>query len=528
MTSTSDNAASAWSPFRQPVFRALWFAQFASNVGSWMQTVGAQWLLVAHGAALLSLVQVAAGLPVLVLALPAGVLADLADRRRLLLAVQGGMAVGAVVLTVLAFAGHLGAWTLLGLTFVLGCGQALNGPAWQALQPSLVPRDQLRPASALGAGNQNVARAVGPALGGLLVAAAGVGWTFALNAVSFAGILVVLARWRPAQQVPRPGQEREQTLAALRAGTRYVRNSPRVRRLLLRCALFVPGAAALWALIPLTARQSLGMGSAGYGLLLGAVGIGAVGGAWILPRVGRHLGGDGTLAVSGALFAAALLAVDYLAIDAVVFLALLAAGTAWIWALSTLNAALQLGLPSWVRARAVAFYLLVFQGGMAIGAFVWGQIAQWAGLSTALAAAAGLLLAGVVAGRWLPLRDRRPDPEVSDAWPEPRLVVTPAPTDGPVMVIVEYQVADPDAEAFRQGMARLERTRRRTGATSWGLYRDPERADRYLETFTVSSWSEHMAQHHERYTGADHAVEADVHALAQREPTVTHAFMQRL
>lgn len=525
---SSDASTSAWSPLRQPVFRALWFAQFASNVGSWMQTVGAQWLLIAKGAALLSLVQVAAGLPVLILALPAGVLADLVDRRRLLLAVQGAMAAVAAVLTVLAFAKQLGPWALLALTFLLGCGQALNGPAWQALQPTLVPREQLRPASALGAVNQNLARAIGPALGGLLVAAAGVGWTFALNTVSFAGILVALARWRPQQRVPRPGQEREQAVAALRAGTRYVRYSPRVRRILVRSALFVPGAAALWALIPLTAHQTLHLGSAGYGLLLGAVGIGAVGGAWVLPLVADRLGGDWTLALSSAAFAVALVVVDYVHDAAVVFLALLIAGTAWIWALSTLNAALQLGLPSWVRARAVAFYLLVFQGGMAVGALIWGLVAQWTSLSVALLAAAVLLSAGAATVRLLPLREWKYDPDAGIDWPEPRLVVEPAPTDGPVLVTVEYLVSEENAQAFRHAMENQERTRRRTGATTWGVYRDAEQADRYIETFTVRSWAEHMAQHHERYTGADRFIEEGVLALASQEPVVTHAFMQRL
>ncbi|MEY9934109.1 putative MFS family arabinose efflux permease [Catenulispora sp. GP43] len=522
----SNSADSAWSPLRQPVFRALWLAQFASNIGSWMQTVGAQWLLIAHGAALLSLVQVAAGLPVLVLALPAGVLADLADRRRLLLAVQGGMAAVAVVLAVLAFAGRLGPWTLLALTLLLGCGTALNGPAWQALQPTLVPREQLRPASALGAVNQNVARAIGPALGGLLVAAAGVGWTFALNAVSFVGILVVLARWRPADAAPRSEQEREQALAALRAGTRYVRHSPRVRRILLRSALFVPGAAALWALIPLTAHQTLGMGSAGYGLLLGAVGIGAIAGAWVLPKTAGLLGNDRTLALAGVMFAAALLAVDYVPNVAIAWLALLVAGVAWIWALSTLNAALQLGLPTWVRARAVAFYLLVFQGGMAVGAFVWGLIAQWAGLTTALAVAGALLVVGSAVSKWLPLRDRQVDPTPSDTWPEPQLVLEPAPQDGPVLVIVEYLVPEPNVGAFAKAMERVESSRRRTGATSWSLYRDAARADRLLEIFTVRSWSEHLAQHHERYTGIDREFEAEAKALTEREPMATHAFME--
>lgn len=520
------NDDSAWSPLRQRVFRALWVAQFASNIGSWMQTVGAQWLLIGHGAGLVSLVQVAAGLPVLFLALPAGVLADLVDRRRLLLAVQSAMALLAALLAVLAFAGDVGPWNLLGLTFLLGCGSAVNGPAWQAVQPTVVPHEQLRAASALGAVNQNLARAIGPALGGLLVAAAGVGWTFTLNAVSFAGILVVLARWRPAEQPPRPGQEREAALAALRAGTRYVKHSPRVRRILLRSALFVPAAAALWALLPLSASRSLGLGSAGYGLLLGAVGIGAVAGAAALPAATRWLGADRTLILSGVLYGAALLAVDYMPVAWIAGLALVVAGTAWIWSLSTLNAALQLGLPSWVRARGVAFYLLVFQGGMALGALVWGQLAQWAGLTTALAVAAGLMVAGAAASPWLPLRDRDVGPAMSDAWPEPSVVVEPAPRDGPVLVLVVYRVSQENIAAFTSAMSRVETSRRRTGATTWGLYRDSAQPDRFVETFTVRSWSEHMAQHHERYTGVDAAFEAEARALIHGAPVVTHAVAQ--
>ncbi|GAA4623768.1 MFS transporter [Actinoallomurus vinaceus] len=518
---------SAWSPLRVRVFRDLWLAQFGSNIGSWIQTVGAQWLLVGHGAAQVALVQVAAGLPVLFLALPAGVLADLVDRRRLLLVMQGAMALVAAVLAGLSFAGLLGSWTLLALTFLLGCGNALNGPAWQAVQPSLVARDELRQASALGAVNQNLARAIGPALGGALVAFLGVSWTFAVNAVSFLGILVVLASWRPRGEArpPRPGQEREHMLAALRAGGRYVRSAPRVRRILLRSALFVPSAAALWALLPVTAQQSLGLGAAGYGLLLGAVGLGAVGGAAALPAVSRRIGGNGALALAGTVFAGALLVLAEVASIAAAFIALVLAGAAWIIGLSTLNAGLQLGLPTWVRARAVAFYLLVFQGGNALGSLLWGQVAQRSTVSVAMVLAALLLLVGVPSLRRLPLLDGQADPTLSEAWPEPRLIVEPRPQDGPVLVTVTYQVRADRVPAFVAAMSRVEPSRRRTGAVTWGLYRDVERPDRFVEAFTVTSWSEHSAQHHGRYTGMDHTFETRARELLEQEPVVTHAVM---
>ncbi|MFE5581514.1 MFS transporter [Kitasatospora sp. NPDC056531] len=526
-STVADSGGSAWTPLREKVFRALWLAQFVSNVGGWMQTVGAQWLLVGHGAALVSLVQVAAGLPVLLLALPAGVLADLVDRRRLLLGMQAAMAAVAAVLAALALLGVLGSWSLLLLIFLLGCLTALNGPAWQALQPSLVPREQLRQASALGAVNMNVARALGPALGGALVAAAGVGWTFAFNAVSFLGIVLVLLSWRPVGATPGRGQEREHALAALRAGGRYVRSAPGVRRILLRSALFVPGAAALWALLPVIAVQRLRLGPSGYGALLAAVGLGAVLGASALPWLGARLRATSMLALAGTLTAGTLVVVA-VSTDAVLAGSVLAlAGAAWIWGLSTLSAALQLELPNWVRARAVAFYLLVFQGGNALGALVWGQLAQYTGLTAALTTSAALLVLGVVSLRRLPLLDGRVDPSLSDTWPEPRLTVEPAPQDGPVLVTVTYRVAGADASAFVRAMGGVEASRRRTGAISWGLYRDAAEPDRFIEVFTVTSWAEHCAQHHVRYTGIDREFERTARKFVPSEPVVTHAVPAR-
>jgi predicted MFS family arabinose efflux permease len=516
-------ASGSWAPLADRVFRILWLAQFGSNIGSWMQTVGAQWLLVDRGAAYVAGVQVAYSLPVLLLALPAGTLADLVNRRVLLITVQIVMAATAFLLAALAWAGRLPPPALLSLTFAMGCGLALSTPAWQALQPSLVPRDQIARASALGAVNMNTARALGPALGGFLVSWAGVGWTFAGNGVSFLGTAIALAAWhQPA--VRKPAQERERIRGALAAGSRYVRNAPRVRRLILRTALFIPGAVALWALLPVVARTELGLGAPGYGALLGAVGVGAVAGSFLLRPLTSRLGGERTLTASILGYAAvvAVLALTHSAWIAAV--ALVGGGVAWIGALTTLNASLQLTLPDWVRARGLAFYLLVFQGGQAVGSLLWGGVAQRAGVRPALAAAAAsLVLAALAHVRW-PLHDAATaDPTRTHAWPEPAVLTEGPPADSTTLVIVEYRVRPGNTAAFLAEMDHIGRSRQRTGAFSWGLYADVASPDRLIETFLVRSWSEHLAQHHERQTGLDSAMEARARNLLTEPPQVVHA-----
>jgi len=279
---------SAWAPIRYPIFRALWIAQFASNVGTWMQTVGAQWLLIDSSPFLVSLVQTAASLPIVLLALPAGAWADLVDRRTLLLGAQAGMFVSAAALAGMTFVGAASPGVILTFTFLLGCGNAVASPAWQAIQPDLVERALLPQAAALNGVNMNLARAVGPAVGGIIVATAGPGWVFALNAVSFVGIAAVVAGWRGPERVDRGSRER--LVEAVRAGGRYVRHALIVRRLLYRAILFIPAASAVWALLPVVAADNLGLGSAGYGLLLGMVGIGAVAGAFVIPRLRARAG----------------------------------------------------------------------------------------------------------------------------------------------------------------------------------------------------------------------------------------------
>ncbi|WP_037862219.1 MFS transporter [Streptomyces sp. NRRL S-340] len=517
---------SAWAPLAARVFRALWIAQLVSNTGTWMQTVGAQWLLVGHSAALVTLVQTASSLPVVLLALPSGVLADRYDRRRVLLAAQFALLAVSTVLTALAFEGVLAPGVLLGLTFLLGCGTALMGPAWQAIQPELVEREQLGQAAALGAVNMNLARAVGPALGGAVVAAAGAGWVFAFNALSYLGIVSVLLLWR-GSAARQPLLQGEGLLAAVRAGRRYVWHAPGVRRVLLRTVLFIPGGAALWSLLPLVASRTLGLGPGGYGLLLGVVGAGAVGGAFALPAIRRRTGANGTLAAGAAVFAATLVVLATTRTPWLAAAALLPAGLAWIGVLSTLNAAVQQRLPGWVRGRGLAVYLVVFQGGQALTAPLWGALADTAGLGAALLVGAGLLVGSALSVRRWPLHATEGlDPSPSAHWPVPPLVFEPGPRDGPVLVSVTYRIAPEDWAAFTGRMRQVARSRRRTGAVTWGLFQDGDDPGRFIENYLVASWSEHLAQHHSRLTANDRRFEDEARKLLVEGtvPEVTHAF----
>jgi MFS family permease len=516
--------ASAWAPLRlHPVFRALWIAQFASNVGTWMQTVGAQWLLVDRSPLLVSLVQTASSLPIVLLALPAGAWADLVDRRRLLLGAQLAMFVAAAALAVTTFLGAASPALILALTFALGCGNAVASPVWQAIQPDLVDRGLLPQAAALNGLNMNLARAVGPAVGGLIVAAGGAGWVFALNAVSFLGIAAVVAGWRAPERAE--AGPRERLAEALVAGGRYVRHSLIVRRLLYRAVLFIPAASAIWALLPVVAAVALHLGSAGYGLMLGAVGIGAVAGAVVIPRVRARIGAAWLVTGAMVVTAAAFVVVASVDNAVVVGIALLPVGGSWIAVMSSLNAALQLALPNWVRGRGLAYYLVVFQAAQALGAVVWGVVADLSSLTTALLVAAAVLGLGAVVGLRSPMPDTTNlDRTPSAHWPAPQLMFSPDPADGPVLVTLTYEVPEDNAVAFTDAMRRVGRARRRTGALRWELFRDGNDVTRFVESYLVGTWAEHLRQHENRLTGADRRFEEQANGYALGEPQVSHLF----
>ena len=514
-------SASAWSALRHPVFRGFWIAVLASQIGTWMQNAGAAWLMASLAAspALVALMQTATSLPTFLFGLPAGALADVVDRRKLLLLTQSWMLGAALVLAVVTIAGVVTPALLLVLTFAIGIGVALTGPAWQATSPHLVPPEELPSAVALNGVAVNVGRAVGPAAGGLLLAAAGAGAVFLANAASFVGMLVAVGRWKPTT--------RERTLpaerlpGAVRAGLRYLRHSPPLRAVLVRTGLFVCGASALFALLPLVAKNELGLGSAGFGLLLAVLGVGAIGGAAVLPRLRARLAIDPLVVSSTVVFAGALVALALGESPWVAFPAMLLAGVAWISLMASVNVAAQTSTPRWVRARALGSYLLVFQGGLALGSVVWGVVAALTSVPTALLAAAAFLGAGLVAVPRFRLRRPREHDLTPYQWPEPLVDGEPEHDSGPVLVTVEYRV-DPDRAAeFVEVMRELGRTRRRDGAYRWGVYRDVADPERFVETFLVESWLEHLRQH-ERVTQADRLLEDDVQKLLRDGPEVNH------
>jgi MFS family permease len=518
-------APSAWSPLRRRWFRALWIAQFVANTGTWAQTVGAQWLMGDLGGTALqiALVQTAATLPVFLLVIPAGALGDVVDRRRLLLLSQTLMLLSAAALAVVTAVGVVSPNRLLALTALLAVGQALAAPCFQAVQPELVPREELPQAALLNGANANVGRAVGPAIGGLLIAASGPAAAFTLNAVSFLGVLAVLYRW------PRPRTERplgaEPIRQAIRAGLRYVRSAPAFNIVLARSALFMVFASGLWALLPAVARGPLGMGPNGYGGLLAAVGLGAVAGTAVLPWFRARRGAGGVVTVATLAYAAAVAVVGVTHSPVAAGAALVLAGLSWIGVQSTLGAAAQLLLPTWARARALAYYQLVFMGGQAFGALAWGAVADAYGLAAAFVIpAGGLVLVAILGVLLLPLRSDHDVRHSELPW-----AAVPSRMDwdldaGPVLVTLEWQVRGDAIPEFLAVMRRLGRARRRTGAALWGVFQDAEDPELFLETFTVTTWHEHLRQHVERGTVADADLEGRARSFLSEgtDPAVRH------
>jgi len=529
----SDSATavtSPWSPLAEPIFRALWIATVASNIGTWMQDVGESWLMVSLTTSpmLVALVETAGSLPIVLLALPAGALADVVDRRRLLLITQSWMLVSAAVMGVLTLTGMVTPWLLLSLTFALGLGTAMNGPAFQAILPELVPRHEIPAAVTLTGVAVNVSRAVGPALGGLLVAAAGSGVVFLLNAVSFLGVMVVIYRWqRPPQRSTLPP---EHIFGAMRAGLRYVRHAPELRAALVRTAVFILCASALWALLPLQARHALGLGSFGYGILLGCIGTGAVAGAAFLPKVRQKVSNNLLVVGATVLFAGVTAVLAHVHVPAVAGAAMILGGIAWIAVMSSFNTAAQTAAPAWARARALSTYTLVFMGGMAVGSAAWGAVAAHFGVTSALTCAALGLIIGIAAS----LRHTLIDGDElnltpSALWPEPVVVLEPNPEEGPVLVQIEYWIDPNRAREFRRAMRDSRRIRRRDGAIRWGLFRDPAEPGRFVESFLVETWVEHLRQH-VRVTESDREIEERIRAFHIRsgQPAITHLIAEHV
>jgi len=526
----SHKLSSAWDPLRVSLFRALWIASVASYIGTWMQDVGEAWLMTSltPSPVLVALVETAGSLPVVLVALPAGALADVVDRRRLLLVMQGWMCVTAGAMGLLALMGLMTPSRLLLSTFLLGVGAAMSNPVWQAITPELVPSSDLPAAIALSSVGINIARAIGPALGGFIVAAAGPWAVFFLNAASFIAVVVVIYRWQPA---PRKSLlPPEDIIGAIRAGTRYLRHSPELQTVLVRSGVFVLCASALWALLAQQARRGLGLGSFGYGLLLGCIGIGAVVGAWLLPRARERLSMNALVAAATVVFALTTISLAYVRSFAVLAIALAVGGVAWIAVLSSLNISAQTVTPSWVRARVMAVYLLVFMGGLAAGSAIWGFVAARVGVSAALLlAAVGLLIGLVASWRYRLVAEENLSLTPSMHWPEPIVLIDPQLEEGPAVTYVEYRIDPKSADDFLEAMKEMKRIRQRDGAIRWNLLRDAADPQRYIETFVTESWGEHLRQH-ERVTAEDREVEQRAQAfhLGSELPRVTHLIAEQL
>lgn len=515
---------SPWAPLQHKVFRMLWIASIASNIGSWMHEVGAGWLMttLAPTPLMVALVQAATSAPVFLLVLPAGALADIVDRRRYLIASQVWMMLVATTLGVLTLAGLTTAPILLMLTFALGIGTAMMMPAWGAITPELVQRNELQAAIGLNTMGMNVARAIGPAIAGLVVAMAGTGMLFMLNALSFLAVIAALYMWkRPVHESDLPA---ERLAGAMRAGLRYARHSPELQAVLVRGVAFFVFASAPWALLPLIVRQELQGGPGTYGLFMACLGVGAIAGALLLPHVHARIARDRLVASATLCYALSTLAIAHSGNVFAAGAAMLLTGAAWICVVSSLMTAAQAALPAWVRARGLAMFWVVFMGGMAGGSVLWGQTAGWFGIPAALTLAAAGALAGIVASWRFGIGQHEADDlSPSLSWPTPTTDDAFEVDRGPVMVTVEYRIDPAQAEAFRLAMDAMRRLRRRDGAFMWELFDDIEDPTRKVECFMVESWIEHLRQH-ERVTMADSDLIASVRAfhIGESSPKVTH------
>jgi predicted MFS family arabinose efflux permease len=515
---------SSFAPFHYPAFTVLWVATVVSNIGIWMQNAAAGWLMTSldPDPLIVSLVQVATAVPMFLFALPAGALADIVDRRKLLVVVQVVVSALLAVLAFLVWAERATPAILLLFTFLGAIGSALIAPAWQSIVPQLVPRPQLPPAVALNSVGLNVSRAVGPALAGVIIAAWGIAAPFWLNAVSNVGIIAALLWWHPAVQASRHLPV-EHLGSAVRTGLRYARNNPHLRAILFRGAAFFLFASAYWALLPLVARSQIAGGPGLFGFMLGAIGAGAVGGAFALPWLKSRLGPD-RLVAAATLGTAVAMAMYAVARDPATGLAAsVIAGVSWIAALSSLNVSAQMALPEWVRGRGLAMFVTVFFGALSLGSALWGQAAGLAGLPAALLiAAAGAVVAIPLTWRWKLQTGADIDFSPSMHWQAPVVAQDVEHDRGPVLIVVEYRIDPGQRQPFLTALDKLGQERRRDGAYAWGVFEDAAAPGRMVETFLVESWLEHLRQH-ERVTNADRIVQDAVHRFhVEGTPTVTH------
>jgi MFS family permease len=503
------STTSAWSPFRYKAFTVLWVATVVSNIGGWMYSAACGWLMTELNPAPLevSLVQVANSLPMFLIAIPAGALVDIVDKRKLLIYGEISISVFATVFAAMVWLRLVTPTSLLVFTCLVAAGNALTAPGYQAIVPQLAPKPELPNAIAANSAGINVSRAVGPALGGAILGAFGIAAPFWVNAVSNFGAIGALLWWREPRREGANRLPPEHLLSAIRTGLQHARYNAPLVATLIRTAGFFLFASAYWALLPLVARSQIGGGPLLYGVLLGVIGASAVATAFVLPWLNDRLGPD-RLAVTGTLGTAAATAMFALARDPVTALgASLIAGAAWMATLTSLNVSAQIALPAWVRGRGLAIYVTVMFGALSLGSALWGEAAAKLGLGPAqFIAAAGCAITIPLLGRWKLQTAKGLDLSPSMHWPAPITTGDFSGHRGPVLVMVTYQIDSKNGERFLQALEKVGRERRRDGAYQWRIFEDPSVKGRFVETFLSDSWVDHLRQH-ERVTMADRIAE---------------------
>ncbi|MGY4310977.1 MFS transporter [Bradyrhizobium sp. JR3.5] len=521
---TNSPSTLPWNAFRHTAFTVIWLATVVSNVGTWMYNAASGWLMTSLDADPLSvsLVQVATSLPMFLFALPAGALADIVDKRRFLIVAEIVVTLIAAASAVLVWLGLINPPILLLLTFLLGAGAAFTAPAWQSVVPSLVPRQDLPAAVASNGVGVNISRAIGPALGGVIIGGLGISAPFWLNALSNFGVIGALWWWRSSTSGGH-ALPAERLTSALVIGLRHARYNPNLRATLIRAAAFFVFASTYWALLPLVARNQIAGGPGLYGILLGAIGAGAVCGAFGLPWMKATFGPDWLVALGTVGTAVSLILFGFARDSVLALVACIIAGISWIAVLATLNVSAQVSLPDWVRGRGLAMFVTVFFGAMTAGSVIWGQIASMLGLPAAhFIAAVGALIGIVLGWPWKLQSGAEIDLTPSMHWPVPVLTIDAEPDRGPVLVTVEYHIKPEGRGAFLAALQELGQQRRRDGAYAWDIFEDAAEEGRFLETFLVASWLEHLRQH-QRVTNADRVVQDAIRQYdAKAEPKVSH------
>lgn len=521
---SAERKPGAFAPFGHRAFALLWTATLISNIGTWMHDVGAGWLMTTLNSspAVVTLVQAATTLPVFLFALFAGALADRLDKRRMLITINAVLFAIIAILALLVWQGRMTPSLLILFTLAVGTGAAFMAPAWQAVVPQLIPREELKPAIALNSMGINISRAIGPALAGILIATVGLAAPFAFNAASHVVIIIALLLWRPEPvTVPR---YHGPILGDMATGLRHVRHNAPLRATIIRAAAFFLFASAYWSLLPLIARDAEGGGSELYGVLMGLIGAGAVTGALILPKLQRKVSSDLAVRLGTIGTVLALLVMAASTTPVALMLAALLGGLSWITVLTSFNVSAQTALPNWVRARGLAVFLMVFFGSMALGSVVWGQVATATSVQIALiTAAAGLALGILVTRRFKVGQAENADLNPAALWPEAPSLPEGQTADRRAMVTVEYQVQAEQTSAFLETLFAFSKERMRDGATQWFVHESVETPGLWLESFMLPSWSEHLEQHR-RVTKDDADLQKRLEGFDTREdgPVVHH------